>query len=78
MNKENCALKLVDDIILYYDARSKNIKSHTGKSQGLGRVVLSDGPNLPFRTAGNGNHSAERVRIIKSRRVCVDLVKSEI
>jgi len=27
MNKENCALKLVDEIILYYDARSKkNIK----------------------------------------------------
>ena len=23
MNKENCALKLVDETILYYDARSK-------------------------------------------------------
>ena len=23
VNKENCALKLVDEIILYYDARSK-------------------------------------------------------
>ena len=23
MNKENCTLKLVDEIILYYDARSK-------------------------------------------------------
>ena len=23
MNKENCALKLVDEMILYYDARSK-------------------------------------------------------
>jgi len=23
MNKENCSLKLVDEIILYYDARSK-------------------------------------------------------
>ena len=23
MNKENCGLKLVDEIILYYDARSK-------------------------------------------------------
>ena len=23
MNKENCALKFVDEIILYYDARSK-------------------------------------------------------
>ena len=23
MNKENCALKLFDEIILYYDARSK-------------------------------------------------------
>ena len=31
MNKENCALKLVDEIILYYDARSKKhqIKMHT-------------------------------------------------
>ena len=26
VNKENCALKLVDEIILYYDARSKNTK----------------------------------------------------
>ena len=26
MNKENCALKLVDEIILYYDARSKKNK----------------------------------------------------
>ena len=25
MNKENCALKLVDEIILYYDARSKKL-----------------------------------------------------
>jgi len=24
MNKENCALNLVDEIILYYDVRSKN------------------------------------------------------
>ena len=23
MNKENCALKLVDEIIIYYDARSR-------------------------------------------------------
>ena len=28
MNKENCVLKLVDKIIVYYDARSKNIKKH--------------------------------------------------
>jgi len=27
MNKENCAIKLVDDIILYYDARSKKHQS---------------------------------------------------
>ena len=26
MNKENCALKLVDEIILYYDVGRKNIK----------------------------------------------------
>ena len=27
MNKENCALKLVDEIILYYDARSKKLQT---------------------------------------------------
>ena len=29
MNKENCAFKLVDEIILYYDARSKKHKITT-------------------------------------------------
>ena len=29
MNKENCALKLVDEIILYYDARSKKHQTVT-------------------------------------------------
>ena len=33
MNKENCALKLVDEIILYYDARSK-------KHQNVCRVYM--------------------------------------
>ena len=33
MNKENCALKLVNEIILYYDARSK-------KHQILQRIIL--------------------------------------
>ena len=28
MNKENCVLKLVDEIILYYDARSKKHKKN--------------------------------------------------
>ena len=28
MNKENCALNLVDEIILYYDARSKKNKKN--------------------------------------------------
>ena len=28
MNKENYALKLVDEIILYYDARSKKHQTH--------------------------------------------------
>ena len=28
MNKENCALKLVDEIILYYDAQSKKHQNH--------------------------------------------------
>jgi len=26
MNKENCALKLVDEIFLYYDARSRKLQ----------------------------------------------------
>ena len=32
MNKENCALKLVDEIILYYDARSKKTSNDETKS----------------------------------------------
>jgi len=36
MNKEDCALKLVDEIILYYDARSKKHK----KNPKLGWVML--------------------------------------
>ena len=28
MNKENCALKLVDEIILYYNARSKKHQTY--------------------------------------------------
>ena len=32
MNKENCALKLVDEIILYYDARSKKHQSNASSS----------------------------------------------
>ena len=38
MNKENCALKLVDEIILYYDARSKK---HQSQSSGL-QYQMSD------------------------------------
>ena len=32
MNKENCALKLVDEIILYYDARSKKTSNYIEKN----------------------------------------------
>ena len=32
MNKENCALKLVDEIILYYDARSKKTSKFEKKT----------------------------------------------
>jgi len=38
MNKENCALKLVDEIILYYDARSK--KHQMTLLVGLRHIVL--------------------------------------
>ena len=34
MNKENCALKLVDEIILYYDARSKKYKMAESSEKG--------------------------------------------
>ena len=32
MNKENCALKLVDEIILYYDARSEKHQRATKRT----------------------------------------------
>ena len=36
MNKENCALKLVDEIILYYDARSKKTSNReVGRAKDL-------------------------------------------
>ena len=41
MNKENCALKLVDEIILYYDARSK-------KHQNIGKCKSALGFNIMF------------------------------
>ena len=41
MNKENCALKLVDEIILYYDARSKkNKKILTAASTGFLETMI--------------------------------------
>ena len=46
MNKENCALKLVDEIILYYDARSKKHKKvnkvipvHALRTCGIGGIA---------------------------------------
>ena len=39
MNKENCALKLVDEIILYYDARSKKLKIICYKFEAIFRRV---------------------------------------
>ena len=41
MNKENCALKFVDEIILYYDARSK-------KHQNMGTEYFKPGAHSPF------------------------------
>jgi len=35
MNKENCALKLFDEIILYYNARSKKHKINKLRLSGL-------------------------------------------
>ena len=40
MNKGNCALKLVDEIILYYDARSINIKITKGIFLGQNALIL--------------------------------------
>jgi len=39
INKENCALKLVDEIILYYDARSK--KHHNTKMSNFMQIRRS-------------------------------------
>ena len=33
MNEENCALKLVNEIILYYDARSKKTSNYVMQNQ---------------------------------------------
>ena len=46
MNKENCALNLVDEIILYYDARSKNIKIQNVTPFLFHNMIL-----MPVRTA---------------------------
>ena len=43
MNKENCVLKLVDEIILYYDARSKK---HQNDNQPLGFMEDQDCLNI--------------------------------
>ena len=40
MNKENCALKLVDEIILYYDARSKKHQITLMKSEVLTALAM--------------------------------------
>ena len=42
MNKENCALKLVDEIILYYDALSK-------KHQNAGSWLLCESYTLKLQ-----------------------------
>ena len=47
MNKENCALKLVDEIILYYDARSKKRQIFIKKLQSL---------NCAFCFLGTSDH----------------------
>ena len=39
MNKENCVLKLVDEIILDYDARSKKLQNETSVSL---RLLLTE------------------------------------
>ena len=39
MNKENCALKLVDEIILYYDARSKKNIKFSSKDAVFSRIT---------------------------------------
>ena len=37
--KENCALKLVDEIILYYDARSKKLQTENRVNDALTTVL---------------------------------------
>ena len=40
MNRENCALKLVDEIILYYDARSKKTSNYNKYNEKSASVSL--------------------------------------
>ena len=56
MNKENCALKLVDEIILYYDVRSK--KHQIIVFYKRGRECLQRGTNFVFKS--------EKYRVIKN------------
>ena len=53
-NKENCALKLVDEIILYYDARSKkHKKNYNCEGGGQYKIQRLNTPVLPWRIEQN-------------------------
>ena len=55
MNKENCALKLVDEIILYYDARSKK---HQIRTESLSEVLWNkEKDNLMIEMEKNYDNS---------------------
>ena len=64
MNKENCALKLVDEITLYYDAWSKkhqiynanNIKYKMGGTCSMHREYVNGYSDLMSKREGNRPH----------------------
>ena len=58
MNKKKCALKLVDEIILYYDARSKK---HQSRMRLLEEMVTSN--NRQGKSTKNAAESEKRRRI---------------
>ena len=57
MNKENCALKLVDEIILYYDARSKKHKKNPRHVSSINMPIFREDKlyyhNIWYRHFGN-------------------------
>ena len=61
MNKENCALKLVDEIILYYDARSKKRQIARDIKDKLKVLTMEDVDRLFHRNSITCLHNLQRL-----------------